>query len=103
HKVFRIDNDQVLNLLGLQPRAGFRYSLNEIGPKIKELTKQANQASKVKAGERDLFARKVVELAEHVQLYIQLSRQETPLAVPPQSANGEWKSYADVENQAKEM
>jgi hypothetical protein len=29
HKVFRIENDQVLNLLGLKPREGFFYAAEE--------------------------------------------------------------------------
>src|SRR5207244_1142009 len=39
HKVFRIENDQVLALLGLEERPGLRYALTEFRDKIEELDK----------------------------------------------------------------
>src|SRR5262249_16917213 len=33
-KVFRIQNDQLLDLLGLAPRSGFRYSIEEFADKL---------------------------------------------------------------------
>ena len=33
-EVFRIENDQVLSLLQLKPRTGFRYSFNEMAGRL---------------------------------------------------------------------
>ena len=45
HPVFRIENDQVLNLLGLEARPGsYRYSLNEIGLHWKKLAEEVDRA-----------------------------------------------------------
>ena len=44
HRVFRIDSEQLINMLGLEPRSGFRYSLMELyakNDKFMELTAQA--------------------------------------------------------------
>src|SRR5262249_36950423 len=48
HKVFRIENDQVLNLLGLEPRPlRWRYSLKEMGPKYDKFEKQVETVAKI--------------------------------------------------------
>jgi ABC-type transport system involved in cytochrome c biogenesis permease subunit len=110
HKVFLIENDQVLNLLTLplptghrKEVYGFRYSLEEIRPKLDELDKQANRARDVEESRRDLFDRKLIELAEHLQLYIQLARKDTPYVIPPASAGGEWKTYREVLKEAQQV
>jgi len=75
HRVFRIDHPEVLDTLGLEPRTGeFRYSVNDFRDKIMELAKQAQLAASVPEKERTLYQRRVVELAEKLQLYGLLQR-----------------------------
>ena len=50
HKVFRIENLEVLDTLGLQRRAGFRYSADEISKNSAELAKQMRLASSREQG-----------------------------------------------------
>ena len=82
HPVFRIENLEVLNLLGLEERPGnYRYSLNEIGLHWKKLAEEVDRAKN--AATRDLYDEKLLELAEHLRIYIELSGNQTLLAVPP--------------------
>ncbi|MCI0703554.1 MAG: cytochrome c biogenesis protein ResB, partial [Planctomycetia bacterium] len=53
HKVFRIDNEQVLRMLELEPREGLRYSFEEIGPKLDIIQARVTAAErKVARGEK---------------------------------------------------
>jgi ABC-type transport system involved in cytochrome c biogenesis permease subunit len=75
HRVFRIDNPEVLDTLGLEPRTGsFRYSVNDFRAEIPELAKQAELAVAVPEEERSLYQRRILELAEKLQLYGLLQR-----------------------------
>ncbi|MBL8793953.1 MAG: cytochrome c biogenesis protein ResB, partial [Planctomycetia bacterium] len=96
HKVFRIDNLEVLSLLGLERRAGFRYAPGEFARKINELEREASRARQVDAKSRTPYETKLVELAEHLQLYIEISQMEKLLLVPPKTEDGEWRSWPQV-------
>jgi ABC-type transport system involved in cytochrome c biogenesis permease subunit len=91
-KVFRIENDQVLSMLGLKPREGLRYSIEEFLDKIDLIRDKAIAAQKVKPDRRDLFQDKIVELAKHLEMYSELARRESPLMVPPQDKGEQWQS-----------
>ena len=79
-KVFRIENDQVLNLLGLQPRPGsYRYSIREMEPKWDEFLKALQSTGDKKEQDRDLFDQKLVELWEHVKIHLDLESMRSPL------------------------
>jgi ABC-type transport system involved in cytochrome c biogenesis permease subunit len=95
-KVFRIENDQVLDLLGLKARSGFRYAIEEFADKLPELQKKASDAQKVPAKEQNLFEAKSIELAQHLQAYIQLSELEGVELVPPDMAGGIWLNLRDA-------
>ena len=82
HPVFRIENQEVLNLLGLEERPGsFRYSLDELGLHWQKLAEEVDRAKNAET--RDLYDEKLLELAEHLRVYIELSGNQTLLAVPP--------------------
>lgn len=75
NRVFRIDNPEVLDTLGLKPRPGsFRYSINELRPKIAELEKQWRLALVVPEKKRSLYQRRIGELFEKVNLYAMLQQ-----------------------------
>jgi len=86
HRVFRIENLQLLNLLDLQPRPGsWRYSLVELMPKLEELRDEADRANKIDDKHRDLFEQKALELWRHLGSYLELSEWSAPYAIPTAS------------------
>jgi ABC-type transport system involved in cytochrome c biogenesis permease subunit len=92
----RIENDQVLGFLGLEARPGFRYSIAEVGRKIKAIGEQATKAERRKEGERDLFDDKIIELARRMQVVVHLSNMEDlrTLLLPPEGQ--EWRPWSEV-------
>jgi ABC-type transport system involved in cytochrome c biogenesis permease subunit len=108
YKFIRIENDQVLNLLKLKPREGFRYSLKEVlGDKphdtLKTIEREADRVQKKqqKRLELDLFDRQVLKLNEHLGEFYGLVEWRVPLVVPPTtltptSPDEDWRSLADV-------
>jgi ABC-type transport system involved in cytochrome c biogenesis permease subunit len=99
HKVFRIENDQVLNLLKLEARPGsFRYSLAEIGKNFDALKKELDRVKDVDPAKRDLFDVKVAELGSHLRVYEQLATRETPLVQPvPGQTDQKWLSLRQAD------
>ena len=92
-KVFRIENDQVLAMLGLEARPGsYRYAIDEFINKIDLIRDKAIAAQRVKSDRRDIFQDKIIELARHLELYSELARGESPLMVPPQEKGEQWQS-----------
>jgi len=94
HKVFRIENDQVLNLLGLQPRSGFRYAIAEFLSRFSDLDREIERAMHVEKERRDLFDNKVLELSEHLKVFLDLAHWKNPRALPP-LGGGEWEPLLD--------
>jgi hypothetical protein len=93
YKVFRIENDQVLDLLGLEKRPGnYRYAIEEFADKLSRVEEEATRAEARDKSQHTAFDVKIMELARHLQLYIKLATLHTPLWVPPQSEGDEWKS-----------
>jgi ABC-type transport system involved in cytochrome c biogenesis permease subunit len=95
-KVFRIENDHVLDLLGLAPRSGFRYAIEEFADKLPQLQEKASNAQMVPAKEQTLFDAKSIELAQHLQMYIRLSEFEGVELVPPEMAGGTWLTLREA-------
>ncbi len=100
-KVFRIENDQVLSLLGLQPRSEthFRYALDEFRDrsKLRQLWDKAEAAKLVPERERDTFQVKVIELQSHLHLYMALDNQFSPRLLPPSSpGEQDWRSVVEA-------
>lgn len=122
YEVVRIQSPEVLQLLGLKPRHGFRYSLAEIGPKYGEFRKQAALVHDVKPADRNGFQKKIAELERrlHIVSVLRLAfdpprlTKETdgeelqqilmqqkdlidngnlPLAIPPSHLEGPWLPY----------
>ncbi len=93
YKVFRIENDQVLALIGLEPRpeTHFRYALREFLNKTDTIAREATRARKVEEKQRSTFDVKVLELANQLQVYMELAELRSPLAVPPEPGSDEWE------------
>jgi ABC-type transport system involved in cytochrome c biogenesis permease subunit len=107
YKIFRIENDQVLNLLGLKARPGsYRYSLDEISTHFDQLEQETQRIHQLKENnpeaKLELFDRQIVKLNEHLDQYIRLARFQKPLTIPPTADDDDWRTLADVQSDAIE-
>ncbi len=87
HKVFRIENLDVLETLGLTRRKGFRYSVEELRPKADEFNADVEQA-RTKAKEfgpesLSVYERKAIELDGQIRRYTLLLAAFQPPPLPP--------------------
>jgi ABC-type transport system involved in cytochrome c biogenesis permease subunit len=122
HRVFRIQNLELLDTLGLERRQGFRYAIDEFAPKLEVFGEQVRQARQTEPAKRGLYEKKVLELDQKFNQYIMLreafrpaplraeslredlaqeaNRREQnsgnviPLAVPPHDDEGNWQPYS---------
>jgi ABC-type transport system involved in cytochrome c biogenesis permease subunit len=70
HRVFRIENLELLDTLGLTPREGsFRYSLSEFRDQLDEVQRQIELANAQPASQRSLYQKEVLRLAMKLNLY----------------------------------
>ena len=97
-KVFRIENDQVLSLLGLEPRSAthFRYAISEFETKIVYVVRQAQRVREKDSKDRELYDTKIAELECHLALFMALTKNETPrVVIPPVGDKDAWDPLAD--------
>jgi ABC-type transport system involved in cytochrome c biogenesis permease subunit len=122
HPVIQIYNLEVLEMLGLQRREGFRYAIDEFVDKIGELDKEVQHASKEDLEKLTIYQRKLLELArkletiqrfqnsfelpplrkEHLKEDLtaaahrlqMLDRMQLPRVVPPKEDGQQWESFA---------
>jgi ABC-type transport system involved in cytochrome c biogenesis permease subunit len=98
-KVFRIENDQVLAMLGLKPREGLRYSAAEIAgtPAFAQFLRKAKQANERDEKQRDLVDVKVLELYNHLGIYYRIAKDlDGVLMVPPGKGEDQWLTLGDA-------
>lgn len=122
HKVFRIENPEVQQLLGLEWRERFRYSPEEFLPKLEALTEQSELARKQDKANVSVYQAKVLELEKKigildllmqsfsppsiepktwredlrfaVQKQQALRQRHPPLVIPPEEKGAEWDTFA---------
>jgi ABC-type transport system involved in cytochrome c biogenesis permease subunit len=87
YRIFRVENLDLLNTLGLEQRPGsWRYSINELRKKADVLEKQADLANAEFEANRplSLYQRKVRELANKVSTYMMLAASfRSPTSIMP--------------------
>jgi ABC-type transport system involved in cytochrome c biogenesis permease subunit len=96
--VIRIENDELLTMLGLKERPGsFRYSWNEIKAKIPEFAQKADEVRKRRRDGKplDKVDEKLLTLLSHLELYLNLSHLEDPRTVPPARGDN-WLTLTDA-------
>jgi cytochrome c-type biogenesis protein CcsB len=98
YKMFRIENDQVLGLLHLEPRPGFRYAMKEFSDHVGALQREAERAEKVEERKRSVYESKVLDLANHVTLFVRVASFESPAVVP---TTGNWMTINEVFQEAR--
>jgi ABC-type transport system involved in cytochrome c biogenesis permease subunit len=109
YKIFRIDNEHVLNTLKLEKREGYRYSMNELLPKFDLLQRELNEIrKKVDAGQKlNTDQTKFKELHDRIETYLNVvqlggslqDKHEGLLLLPPYGG-ADWASlrkYRDTE------
>lgn len=73
HRVFRIDNLELLETIGLEPREGsWRYSIREIQEHFDELKKQIDLAAAQPQEQRSRFQKATLDLAANLNRYATL-------------------------------
>jgi ABC-type transport system involved in cytochrome c biogenesis permease subunit len=96
YKVFRIENDQLLGMLNLENRSGLRYSIDEFRGRMAKVDEASKAARDVDGKARDAFQVKVLDLRQHLELYLELAHQLKPQAALMTSTPEEWKSLSDL-------
>ncbi len=69
--IFRIDNLELLNLLGLPDKQKY-FSLNDIRPHLDDIEKQADRIDKIESASRSAFERQLMKLYNGTALYQRL-------------------------------
>jgi ABC-type transport system involved in cytochrome c biogenesis permease subunit len=90
-EIFRIDQPDVLALIGKRQEDGKRFSMETLMARISQISEQARMASQIPAGERNNFQGHILELYSQMDLYMQLSRFDKPYMVPPFTADEDWQ------------
>jgi cytochrome c-type biogenesis protein CcsB len=102
YKVFRIDNLEVLNLLGLERRRGFRYALEEFADKVPLVAKEADRARQLEPGRKDLFDIKILELEQQLGAYVALVQVSLRLVPPAKGGDpNDWQDLRVALHQAQ--
>lgn len=102
-KIFRVENDQLIRWLDLKMVEGLRYSFVEIAPKYQEINFEATRLmgddeqgiKGIPPKNWSLKDGKLVELAQHLRLFLRLATQDTPLVVPNIDGSTQWKPFRD--------
>jgi len=84
--VFRIENPELLQTLGLERREGFRYSFEDFIEKLPELTRQAQLARQAGQGNASLYQSRVLDLEKKIGIVDLLMQSFTPPNIRPESA-----------------
>lgn len=98
--VFRIDNEQLIQLLELKEKPGsYRYSVKELRPHLDKFFKALNTAKNLEANKRDLFHTKVIELASKLSEYNKLAHRATPTLIPMEKGSDKWLALDEIEEE----
>ena len=94
HKVFRIENIEVLDMLGLKRREGFRYAIDEFSGRIDELERQAELASTLEPGQAERLSKEAAGAGQEAAARIGCwrSRSSRRKSSGPEHAAKDWKA-----------
>jgi ABC-type transport system involved in cytochrome c biogenesis permease subunit len=89
YKVIRVDYPDILTQLGLD--AGQKhFSLNDLIAQKDLVQKQFELASQTPEKQRDLYQKRIIELAQHIELYLEIREPGRLLLVPAAKENADW-------------
>lgn len=96
YKVVRIDHPDILSQFGLSPDEKY-FSIADLREHFPTIQKQVDLADQTDEKKRDLYQKKVLELAQHMMLFVQLQRIGDLKIVPPDHENGQWLPLATAD------
>lgn len=121
YNVIRIENLDVLSSLGLEERKGFRYSYNELKPRLGQLEAASQAAYAKDSRDRDVYDRQITKLSNKLytfqnvigsfedpstlsksqlmaanQRYMQLEKNSIPLVIPTEGRSSRWRPLMRV-------
>jgi len=98
HRVFRIDNLQLLALLGLDRRDGLRYAYFEFVPHVADLLREAERVEEIPPKNHTEYEAAVSKLAQAFQLHVGLAliQAKTLQVVPPLRAREQWRTLVEA-------
>jgi len=94
HPVFRIDHPQIRDLLGLQPREGYRYSAEEIAPHFDALLEALKTAHERKESGKqlDVYENQLMEFERHLGSFRRIAEFDIPNVIPPHDGK-DWMTF----------
>lgn len=99
-EVFRIESDQVLNLLGLTRRDGLRYSIGEFSRKLNALAAADGKARAKPKDKHDLFDEKILDFTDKVMTYQAIQTGSGRLLIAPADGSA-WRTYGSAQLAAR--
>ncbi|MFG0332173.1 MAG: cytochrome c biogenesis protein ResB, partial [Maioricimonas sp. JB049] len=82
HRVFRIENLELLKTLGLERRHGFRYAISEFQGQIGEFEEELRAARQQNKEELTFYQRKVIDFGTKLQNYLRMREAFVPPDLP---------------------
>jgi ABC-type transport system involved in cytochrome c biogenesis permease subunit len=83
YPVFRIENLEVLNMLGLERRSGFRYALGEFRDKADVFNAQVKQVEEADQKQLSTYQKKIIELDRKIRAYTLVEASLRSIHFPP--------------------
>lgn len=107
--VFRIDNDEVLGLMGMEVGSEKYFSFKNLEPYLVSIDEQARKIVEKKEEERSVFEKKLLQLHESLTLYHELIHTFRPLTQSSDMLQQEYAAWlalqgsgmAAIQKQAK--
>jgi ABC-type transport system involved in cytochrome c biogenesis permease subunit len=100
-ETFRIDNDQVAQLLDLKLRSGLSYALRDFYDNFDKLASESEKAKDVDPARRDLYQTKLLEFRSHLDEFLKIN-QHFVAVLPPLTEGGKWETPAEVKHTLEE-
>ena len=95
HRIIRIENENLVEAIGLKKQKKHAYTVNEVNENLDALLKQAMAAQKVPSDERTLYQKKALELANRMIFYSLLERTLGNVVDLPRDENEDAASLQD--------
>jgi len=97
HPVFRIDDPQIRQALGLQQKETYRYSIEEFGDQLTALAEPLKKTHERKEnGQKlDQYENQLMEFERHLGYYERLSRFAIPHVIPPKGGE-DWATLGEA-------
>lgn len=106
HEAVRIDNSEVVGLLGLTPvdddgKDRQNFSLKEMEPGIPKLIEETRKAAETPETAQSVFQRQVAETFAKVKAFDTLGNFPDLFVVPPSQPGGEWRQLGKAFQEAQ--